>query len=55
MFYSAINVIYPTMIAVFFTNETTSFRYGIVLTLPQNLGLIYGVVLLTLFESKTEH
>lgn len=55
MFYYAINVIYPTMIAVFFTNETTSFRYGIILTLPQNLGLTFGAVLLTLFGSKTGH
>ena len=55
MFYSAINVIYPTMIAIFFTNETTSFRYGIVLTLPQNLGLTFGAVLLTLFESRIGH
>jgi hypothetical protein len=38
MFYYAINVIYPTMISVFFTDATTDFRYGIVLTLPQNLG-----------------
>jgi hypothetical protein len=38
MFYYATNVIYPTMIAVLFTDATTDFRYGIVLTLPQNLG-----------------
>ena len=38
MFYYALNVIWPTMIAVFFTDATTDFRYGIVLTLPQNLG-----------------
>ncbi|KAF2816333.1 MFS general substrate transporter [Mytilinidion resinicola] len=55
MFYYAINVIYPTMIAVFFTNETTSFRYAIVLTLPQNLGLTFGAVLLTSFGTKIGH
>jgi len=38
MFYYALNVIWPTMIAVLFTDVTTDFRYGIVLTLPQNLG-----------------
>ena len=38
MFYYAINVIYPTMISVFFTDAMTDFKYGIVLTLPQNLG-----------------
>lgn len=40
MFYYAINVIYPTMISVFFTTATTDFKYGIVLTLPQNLGML---------------
>lgn len=38
MFYYATNVIYPTMISVFFTDATTDFRYGIMMTLPQNLG-----------------
>ncbi|KAH7113752.1 fungal trichothecene efflux pump, partial [Dendryphion nanum] len=55
MFYYAINVIYPTMIAVFFTDATTDFRYGIVLTLPQNLGLCFGALLLTVFGSKIGH
>ncbi|KAF2736006.1 MFS general substrate transporter [Polyplosphaeria fusca] len=55
MFYYAINVIYPTMIAVFFTNETTDFKYAIVLTLPQNLGICFGALLLTLFGSKIGH
>lgn len=45
----------PTMVAVFFTNETTDFKYSIVLTLPQNLGLTFGAVLLTLFGSKIGH
>ncbi|KAF2837878.1 fungal trichothecene efflux pump [Patellaria atrata CBS 101060] len=55
MFYYAINVIYPTMISVFFTDETTDFRYAIVLTLPQNLGLTFGAVLLTLFGTAIGH
>ncbi|KAG7133981.1 Trichothecene efflux pump TRI12 like protein [Verticillium longisporum] len=55
MFYYALNVIWPTMIAVFFTDETTDFRYAIVLTLPQNLGLTFGAVLLTLLGSKIGH
>ncbi|KAF2011386.1 MFS general substrate transporter [Aaosphaeria arxii CBS 175.79] len=55
MFYYAVNVIYPTMIAVFFTNETTDYRYGIVLTLPGNLGLCFGAALLTVFGSKIGH
>ncbi|KPM43644.1 hypothetical protein AK830_g2903 [Neonectria ditissima] len=55
MFYYCLNVVFPTMIAVFFTDETTDFKYAIVLTLPQNLGLTFGAVLLTLFGSKIGH
>ncbi|KAF7556790.1 hypothetical protein G7Z17_g1149 [Cylindrodendrum hubeiense] len=55
MFYYCLNVVYPTMIAVFFTNETTDFKYAIALTLPQNLGLTFGAVLLTLFGTKIGH
>jgi hypothetical protein len=55
MFYYGINIIYPTQIAVFFTNATTDFRYAVVLTLPQNLGLVFGALLLTLFGSKIGH
>jgi hypothetical protein len=55
MFYYALNVIWPTMIAVFFTDATTDFRYAIVLTLPQNLGLCFGALLLTLFGSRIGH
>ncbi|KAK7427167.1 hypothetical protein QQZ08_006280 [Neonectria magnoliae] len=52
MFYYCLNVVYPTMISVFFTDENTDFKHAIVLTLPQNLGLTFGAVLLTLFGSK---
>lgn len=55
MFYYCINVIYPTQIATLWTTPTTNFRYGILLTLPQNLGLVFGAVLLTLFGSKIQH
>ena len=43
------------MISVFFTDENTDFRYAIALTLPQNLGLTFGAVLLTLFGSAIGH
>jgi hypothetical protein len=43
------------MINVFFTDENTDFRYAIVLTLPQNLGLTFGAVLLTVFGSMIGH
>ncbi|KAG9259033.1 fungal trichothecene efflux pump [Emericellopsis atlantica] len=55
MFYYCLNVVYPTMIAVFFTDENTSFRYAAVLTLPQNLGLTFGAVLLTCLGSWIGH
>lgn len=51
-FYHAINIIYPMQIAVFFTSATADFRYDILLTLPQNLGLVFGALLLMLFSSK---
>ncbi|KAF4989817.1 hypothetical protein FDECE_14586 [Fusarium decemcellulare] len=54
-FYYSLNVVYPTMISVFFTDETTDFKYAIVLTLPQNLGLVFGAVLLTLFGTRIGH
>ncbi|KAF4983581.1 hypothetical protein FZEAL_1031 [Fusarium zealandicum] len=55
MFYYCLNVTYPTMISVFFTDENTDFKYAVVLTLPQNLGLVFGAVLLTLFGSRIGH
>lgn len=55
MFYYAINIIYPTQIAVFFTTAETSFQYATILTLPQNLGLVFGAVLLSVFGSAIGH
>lgn len=55
MFYYAINIIYPTQIAVFFTTNPADYKYAIVLTLPQNLGLVFGAVLLTAFGSRIGH
>ncbi|EPE04253.1 trichothecene efflux pump [Ophiostoma piceae UAMH 11346] len=55
MFYYAINVIWPTMINVFFTDAATSFRYQIVLTLPANLGLCLGAFLLSVLGTRIGH
>lgn len=55
MFYYALNVIWPTAISVFFTSEATDYKYKIVLTLPQNLGLVTGAMALTIFGSKIGH
>lgn len=54
-FYYALNVIWPTMIGVFYTDATSSFQDAIILTLPQNLGLVLGAVLLTSFGSMIGH
>jgi hypothetical protein len=53
MFYYALNLVWPTMISVFFTDTTTDFRYGIVLTLRQNLSLYFGAALLAISGSKS--
>jgi hypothetical protein len=46
MFYYGINIIYPTMINVFYITPTTSRSEELLLTLPGNLGLVFGSVLL---------
>lgn len=55
MFYYGINIVYPTQIAVFFTDSTTPFTYGVKLTLPQNLGLVIGAALLGLLDTRIKH
>ena len=50
-----INVVYPTQIATLWTTPETDFRYAILLTLPQNLGLVFGAVLLTVFGQRIGH
>ena len=49
-----INVVYPTQIATLWTTPATNFRYAIELTLPQNLGLVFGAVLLTIFGHRIQ-
>lgn len=55
MFYFSLNIVYPTMINVFFLEDPNDYRRAAVLTLPQNLGLLLGAVLLSLFGSKIGH
>jgi hypothetical protein len=45
MFYYGINIIWPTMIAVFYTTPTSSINDALILTLPANLGLVGGAFL----------
>ncbi|PGH14369.1 hypothetical protein AJ80_05959 [Polytolypa hystricis UAMH7299] len=47
MFYYGINIIYPTMINVFYVTPDTPRSEELVLTLPGNLGLVFGACLLT--------
>lgn len=54
MYYYAINIIYGTMLAVFY-DPTGSVREAVILTLPQNLGLTFGAVLLSVFGTKIGH
>ncbi|KAI1319486.1 MFS general substrate transporter [Xylariaceae sp. FL0255] len=51
----AINIIYPTMVNVFFTRAETPFRSQVLLTLPSNLGLMTGALLMTLLDNKIGH
>jgi MFS family permease len=54
MFYYAGNIIIPTTINVFFSNEE-DYKYQTILTLPQNLGIALGAALLSLLGSKIGH
>lgn len=55
MFYYGINVIYPTMINVFYITPTTSRSEQLLLTLPGNLGLVFGAMLLICFGNLCGH
>ncbi|KAF1990401.1 MFS general substrate transporter [Aulographum hederae CBS 113979] len=56
MFYYGINIVYPTMVSVFYvTPGVTSRSEELLLTLPGNLGLVFGALLLTSFGSVVGH
>ncbi|CAH0017768.1 unnamed protein product [Clonostachys rhizophaga] len=55
MFYYGINIIRPTMVNAFYINENTSRSEELLLTLPNNLGLVFGAVLLTCFGNLIGH
>lgn len=55
MFYYGINVIYPAMIDVFYVTATTSRSEQLLLTLPGNLGLVFGAMLLICFGNLVGH
>ncbi|CAM1502223.1 Fc.00g042070.m01.CDS01 [Cosmosporella sp. VM-42] len=55
MFYYGINIIYPTMINVFYLTPETSRSEELLLTLPGNLGLVFGACLLVGFGNLIGH
>ncbi|KAF7187779.1 Trichothecene efflux pump TRI12 [Pseudocercospora fuligena] len=55
MFYYGINVMYPTMINIFYVTPETSRSEKLLLTLPGNLGLVFGAILLICFGNLLGH
>lgn len=55
MFYYGINIIYPTMINVFFITPETSRSEQLALSLPGNIGLVFGACLLIAFGNLIGH
>ncbi|OAG43819.1 hypothetical protein AYO21_02046 [Fonsecaea monophora] len=55
MVYYAINIIYPTCINVFYVGADTPRSEQLALTLPGNLGLTFGGVLLVIFGERLRH
>jgi hypothetical protein len=55
MFYYSSSILWPTMIAVFYTDGGTNWKYGIVLSIVQGLAITFGALLLSLFGSKIRH
>ncbi|KAF2653504.1 MFS general substrate transporter [Lophiostoma macrostomum CBS 122681] len=49
MFYYSVNIIWPTMVNVFYLTPTTSRTTELLLTLPPNVGLVTGACLLIAF------
>ena len=54
-FNPGINIIYPTMINVFYITPTTTRSEQLLLTLPGNLGLVLGACLLIAFGNLIGH
>ena len=55
MFYYGINVIYPTMVNVFYITPETSRGTQLALSLPGNIGLVFGAMLLICFGDVFRH
>ncbi|ORY03042.1 fungal trichothecene efflux pump [Clohesyomyces aquaticus] len=55
MFYYMTNIVYPTQCAVLFLNETSTIKESVLLTLPSNIGLVFGEILLMIFGTPFGH
>ncbi|KAH7121050.1 fungal trichothecene efflux pump [Dendryphion nanum] len=55
MFYYSVNIIWPTMVNVFYLGPNTSRSTELLLTLPPNVGLVFGATLLASFGHKIGH
>ncbi|KAK3679198.1 hypothetical protein LTR78_000759 [Recurvomyces mirabilis] len=55
MFYYGINIIYPTMVNVFYITPTTTRSEQLLLTLPGNIGLVFGAMCLICFGNLIGH
>jgi hypothetical protein len=49
------NIVYPTQCAVFFTTPTTTLKETALMTLPSNIGLVFGEILLIAFGTRLGH
>jgi Fungal trichothecene efflux pump (TRI12) len=47
--------VYPTQLAVFFTTEATTLKQTAIMSLPPNLGLVFGEILLMVFGTRVGH
>ncbi|PGH28269.1 hypothetical protein AJ80_00160 [Polytolypa hystricis UAMH7299] len=54
-FFYSTAAIYPTMLNTFYIDETTSTSTELLLTLPANVSLVVGAVVLTVFGSRVGH
>lgn len=52
MFYYSSSILWPQMIAQFYTDGGVDWKYALVLSLPQGFGIVAGAAGLTLFGSK---
>ncbi|PGH19675.1 hypothetical protein AJ80_03830 [Polytolypa hystricis UAMH7299] len=51
MFYYSSSILWPTMIAIFYTDGGADWKYSVILSLPQGLAITFGGTLLAIFGS----